>query len=178
MRYQITAETHTKAPRESHCSATAWSSWPQDVRKEHMSFPPSCTSSLCPCSHAVPQTPTTNLPNLSLFPLVSLPPIEKCYNQQLPSQRPSSPLVAPAPLSGDPLQMTASGNPGAAEKGHNLPLNKETSSLLKLFPPSVRPHRAILPLNAKVSPIPLQREGGKEREQRKKRHGVAGGDTH
>lgn len=79
-----------------------------------------------------------------------------------------------APLSGDPLQMTASGNSGATEKGHNLPLNKETSSLLKRFPPSVRPHRAILPLNAKVSPIPLKREGGKEREQQKKRRGEAG----
>lgn len=92
----------------------------------------------------------------------------------LPNQSPSSLLMAPTPLSGDPLQMTASGNSGAIEKGHSLPLNKETSTLLKRFPPSLRPHRAILLLNAKVSPIPLRREGGKEREKQKKRRGGAG----
>lgn len=52
-----------------------------------------------------------------------------------------------------------------------MPLNKETSSLLKRFPPSVRPHRAILPLNAKVSPIPLQREGEKEKGEAKEKAG-------
>lgn len=64
-----------------------------------------------------------------------------------------------------------------AAAGRDLPLNKETSSLLKRFPPSVRPHRAILPLNAKVSPIPRQREGEKYKGEAKEKAGRGGAVT-
>ena len=104
MQCQITAENQTKASRESHCSATAWSSWLQHVRKEPMSFPSSCASSLGLSSHAVPQTLTTNLPNLSLFPLVSLLPLESANTSSFPPKQESflSPCGSRTPLWGPP----------------------------------------------------------------------------
>lgn len=116
MWYQITAETQTKASRESLYSNCIELTAPGCEEGAHIPsnqwhFSGPLLTGSSPDTDNKPPKPS------SVPPCILAPVSTEKSTPPLPNQSPSSPPAAPAPLSGDPLQMTASGNSWSHREG-------------------------------------------------------------
>lgn len=127
MWYQITAETQTKASRESLYSNCKELTAPGCEGGAHvLSNQLHFSGPLAVCSSPDRDNKSPN--SFSVFPCILTTVSTEKATAPLPNQSPSSPLLAPTPFSGDPLQMTASGNSSHREGAQFAPKQRNINS--------------------------------------------------